>query len=84
MARAFSQVLLEAIIIGIVLVVLGYIVGWLTWPLVGVNLPKECNAWNDKYMYEVNLFLIGFLFWIGMEYGGGMAHVCNKIMISSQ
>jgi len=83
MARAFSQVLIEAIIVGIVMVVLGYLIGWATTPFFGASLPAVCKVMDNKYMMEVNLFLIGFFFWFGAEYSGSLAYVCNNIAVAN-
>jgi len=54
-------VLLEAIIVGVVLVILGHIVGATTTSYFKVSLPEICKRWNEKYVFEYTLFMTGFL-----------------------
>lgn len=73
----WTQLLLEAIIVGIITVVLGYIVGFVTKPFLEVSLPEACGEWNKNYVMEVNLFLIGFLAHLSMELGGLNTWYCK-------
>jgi len=83
MSRDFTQVLLEAVIMGAIVIILGYVVGWITQPFVGVSLPGVCKAWNNKYMLEINLFLIGFILHLITEYSGAGAWYCNNFLASN-
>jgi len=56
----WAQLLFKAVIVGVMTVVLGYIVGFVTKPFVTVNVPVICSQWNKNYAMEINLFLIGF------------------------
>lgn len=64
------QLLLEAVVVGIMTVVIGYIVGKITSHFVKDNLPPECDNWNKNHIMEINLFIIGFLVHILSEFGG--------------
>lgn len=55
-----SRVLIEAIIVGIATVVMGYIIGFLTKPIFKADINPLCVGWNKNYAMEINLFLIGF------------------------
>jgi hypothetical protein len=68
---------MEAVIMGIIVVVLGYVVGYFTKPFFSVDLPDVCKSWNDKYMLEVNLFLIGFIAHVGFELAGLNSWYCK-------
>ena len=70
MAKNISQLLLEAVFVGVFLVVLGYIIGLFTRPFLIVPQPPQCNHWNDKYIMEINLFLVGFVAHLLFELGG--------------
>jgi len=78
MAKTYTQLFLEAFIAGIVLVVLGYIIGYLTKPLYGVTLPEICNQWNKYYIMEINLFLIGFVAHLTFEISGANHWYCKN------
>lgn len=81
--RSFGQVFIEAVIIGILVIVLGYIVGWLTKPFLGVSLPEVCMRWNKNYMMEINLFLIGFIFHMVSEYSGLNVWFCKTYIMDT-
>jgi len=72
-----SNVFIEAIIVGLVVIVLGYIIGLITEPFLGVALPDACNSWNKKYVMEINLFLIGFTAHLLFEYLGANKWYCR-------
>jgi predicted alpha/beta hydrolase len=68
---SIQKVIMEAIIVGIVLIPITYIAGFIAKRLVGKPaLPEICRRWNDYYIMEVNLFIAGFLFHIISEYAG--------------
>lgn len=64
------KVFVEAVIVGLVLVVVGKIIGALVWKVRGVNLPMACEQWDKNYSQEISLFLTGFLLHIGSELVG--------------
>ena len=66
-----ARVLVEAIVVGLLLIPFTYIAGALAKRLVGKPaLPDICKTWNKYYIMEVNLFLAGFLFHIWAELAG--------------
>lgn len=77
MDGSWTQLLIEAVIMGIIVVVLGYIVSFITKPWFGVALPEVCKSWNDDYMMEINLFLIGFIGHLGFELAGMNTWYCK-------
>lgn len=63
MSKPVSTVLLEAVVVGIVLIPFVYISGYFAKLVVGKpSLPEICSSWNENYIMEVNLFMAGFLF----------------------
>lgn len=53
----------EAIVVGIIAVVVGVIIAWFIRNAGGdwrVELPPECADWNQNHVMEVSLFLTGF------------------------
>jgi len=73
----WSRLFLESAIMGIIVVVLGYIIGYITGPWLGVSLPEACASWNKNYMMEINLFLIGFVGHMGFELAGMNMWYCK-------
>lgn len=68
MSKAVSTVLIEAVVVGLVLIPFVYISGFFAKMIVGKpSLPEICSSWNDNYIMEVNLFLAGFLFHIAFQ-----------------
>ena len=63
------RVLIEAVVIGSIVVVVAYLVGWLlgTMHILKVDLPDECKDWNKLHIMEVTLFITGFLMHIFFE-----------------
>lgn len=55
-----SQVFVEAIVVGIVLVIIGIIVNAMLPKYFKVDLPDSCKDWNKKHAMEISLFLTGF------------------------
>ena len=68
MSKPVSTVLIEAVVVGLVLIPFVYISGYLAKWLVGKpSLPEICSSWNQNYIMEVNLFMAGFLFHIAFQ-----------------
>jgi hypothetical protein len=61
-----SKVLYQAVLFGIVVVLLGLILSALLASQKPV-LPVECDKWDEYYIMEINLFLIGFIIRYGLE-----------------
>ena len=57
----FQRILVEATVVGILVVVIGAIVGFGIGALFSSNLPKICKEWNKNHVMEISLFLTGFL-----------------------
>ena len=71
MSKPVSTVLIEAVVVGLLLIPFVYISGFLAKSIVGKpSLPEICSSWNENYIMEVNLFLAGFLFHIALQVAG--------------
>ena len=73
--KSFLKVLQESLIVGILLVIIVYIVGFLLsifkYPMgIDKEVEKQCTQWNKYYFMEISLLLSGMLFHIGCEYLG--------------
>lgn len=73
----YLQVILEGIVVGVCLVLVGYVVSYSTKPYFKVSLPEICDSWNNKYVYEITLFMSGFLLHIIFELVGLNRYYCN-------
>lgn len=52
--------LLEAIIVGIIVVILGTIISKIFQLLLKTEVPIVCNDWNKYHIMEISLFMTGF------------------------
>tara|TARA_B100000508_G_C11459498_1_gene278442 strand:- start:1959 stop:2234 length:276 start_codon:yes stop_codon:yes gene_type:complete len=50
----------EAIICGLVILIIGSIVGFVLSKLTVSDLPPVCKDWNKNFIMEISLFLTGF------------------------
>ena len=67
----FSTVFIEACVVGIALIPMVYIAGFIAKKLVAKpSLPEVCSTWNQNYIMEVNVFIAGFLFHMIAQYTG--------------
>lgn len=70
--RAFSRILFESIVIGLLLILFVYVVQF-GLDIVGYpqpELPSECNSWDQYYQMEITIFLAGALFHMIAGYSG--------------
>ena len=66
-----SQLLIEAIFVGISLILLGNVVGFLVGKYyIKPELPSGCSEYNKYYVMELTLFLTGFFLHILCEVCG--------------
>ena len=77
MMKDYFKLLGEAIIIGLCLIVIGYLVSYCIKPYFKVSLPEICNDWNKNYVFEATLFLSGFFLHILYEMTGVNHWYCN-------
>lgn len=75
---SIGRVLAEAVVMGIIVVVLGYIICYFTEPYFGVALPDICSTWNSGHILEINLFLIGFVGHLAAEAFGLNKWYCRN------
>lgn len=53
------QLLIEAIIVGIVTVVVGTGVAYVVGKFNKIDLPSVCKKWNKNHVMEISLFFTG-------------------------
>jgi len=72
------SLLTEALVVGIMLVVVGTIVAWPVGRIFGVDLPPVCKDWNRNFSMEISLFLTGALSHLAFEFLGLNAWYCRN------
>ncbi|MBA42452.1 MAG: hypothetical protein CMF62_00395 [Magnetococcales bacterium] len=70
MERTIKQVLIEAIVVGIITIITGNIAVFIISKSLDLKpkLPEICDTWNKFYTLEVSLFLTGVLTHLAFEY----------------
>jgi hypothetical protein len=64
------RVFKEATIVGILTVITAHIIKYIVKPYFKVDLPEICEKWNKKHVFEVSMFLTGFVLHIVLEISG--------------
>ena len=59
--------LIEAVLVGIMVLVIGTIISKLAQLMLKVELPEPCKDWNKRYIMEFSLFATGFFVHIACE-----------------
>ena len=72
------MLLVEALVVGVITVIIGLIVGAFVAPGLSVKLPDVCESWNEKHVMEISLFLTGFLAHIFFEFTGANKWYCRN------
>ena len=72
------MVLIEAVVVGIVVVIMGTIVSYLLGNFFKVDLPPVCDDWNKNYVMEISLFLTGVVSHLFFEFLGINKWYCKK------
>ena len=71
-------VLIEAVVVGIGVVVLGTVISFVYRMFSKHELPPVCNDWNKNFAMEICLFLTGFVFHILCEFAGVNKWYCTN------
>lgn len=73
-----SQLLYEAVVVGIAFVIFGNISALIVGPFFKVDLPDECKDWNKFYTMEITLFVAGVLGHLVFEFSGANKWYCKN------
>lgn len=65
-----QTIITEALVVGLLTVIIGTIIGFLVAKLTKINLPAVCKDWNKYYTMEISLFLTGVFIHLLCEYFG--------------
>jgi hypothetical protein len=72
------KLLVEAILVGLATVVVGYIAAPIAGAVTYVPLPQICKTWNKNYAMELSLFLTGFMLHLVAEFSGVNKWYCKN------
>lgn len=72
------KLIIEALVVGLSLVIFGNIVGFIVGKLFATNLPLACKDWNTNYVMEISLFITGFLIHLFFEFTGLNKWYCKN------
>lgn len=71
MKRIFSiEFLIELIVVGIMVVLFGYVSGFIVGKFNKMDMPAVCASWNKDYVMEKSLFVTGVLVHLFCEITG--------------
>ncbi len=72
------KLLIEAVVVGIITVIVGTLVAFILGSFFSSNLSKICKSWNKNYVMEVSLFFTGFFIHIICEFTGINKWYCRN------
>ena len=72
------ELLLEAFIVGLLVVIVGTIISFFISKLVKSTMPPMCKDWNKNFVMEICLFITGFLTHILFEFIGANKWYCKN------
>mgnify|MGYP001162391929 FL=1 len=64
------KLLVEAVVVGVMVVIVGSAVGYVVGRVNSVDLPKVCKKWNKNHVMEISLFLTGAVTHLLCEFSG--------------
>jgi membrane protein DedA with SNARE-associated domain len=73
-----KKLLVEAFMVGVMVVVIGTIVSYVIGKFTSTDLPPVCKDWNKNYIMELTLFIIGVITHILCEYTGLNKWYCRN------
>ena len=73
-----TTVLVEAGVVGLIVVAIGTVVGFIIGYFTKMELPPVCKDWNKNYVMEASLFVTGVLTHIIFELMGGNKWYCKN------
>ena len=64
------KLLVEAVVVGLMVLIVGSAVGYVVGRLNSVDLPKVCKKWNKNHVMEISLFFTGVVLHLLCEISG--------------
>lgn len=72
------NLIVEAVVVGVMTIIFGNMTGLLIVPLFKVDLPKVCSTWNKFYTMEITLFFTGVFIHLFCEFSGINKWYCKN------
>ena len=72
------NLIVEAVVVGIMTIIFGNLAGLLIGPLFKVDLPEVCSDWNKFYTMEITLFFTGVFIHLFCEFSGINKWYCKN------
>lgn len=72
------HLLKEAVVVGIMTIIIGSVVGYMLGKLNKVELHEMCKQWNKNHIMEISLFFTGFFIHVLCEYSGLNKWYCTN------
>lgn len=72
------KLLIEAVVVGLSVVIFGTLASFLVGSSFRVELPPVCDDWNKNYAMEISLFLTGVLAHLFFEVTGVNKWYCKN------
>lgn len=60
----YVKSIIYAVLLGLLLIILGYISGFIIQKIEKTQIPKGCEKWNENHVMEKSLFLTGVMTYI--------------------
>lgn len=79
-----KNLLIEAFVVGIIVLVIGSIVGYGLSKVTKTQVPESCKDWNKNHIMEWSLFLTGVATHLGCELVGLNKYYCKNGVACSQ
>ncbi len=73
-----KDLLIEAFVVGIITLIVGYTISYLISVLFKNNLPPVCKDWNKNRVMEISLFLTGTVTHLLFDLLGGNKWYCKN------
>ncbi len=72
------ELFIEAIVVGIAMVIIGTLVSYFIAKSFAVDLPPVCKKWNKNHLMELSLFLTGVFGHLFFEFIGANKWYCKN------
>ena len=76
MATKLNKMLVNALIAGLLIMVVGTVVGYVAGKFTKTDLPPTCKDWNKNYIMEISLFFTGFVAMLVAHWAGLCKRLC--------
>ena len=72
------RLIVEALLVGVIIVIVGTLISYCVGKTFSVKLPPVCKNWNKNYVMEISLFFTGFFAHLILEMSGVNKWYCKN------